>query len=880
MDELSVLKNRYMSEVLYGGLSLKYVPKEFLSKEMCMRKLAIIPHEAKFIPKGMFDKDMCKVLINSSLRIELNAWSVCYVPEGYMSYDDWWDIVKVEPSVIKHLPKEYHTKEIFLLSVSVDGRSLEHIPKNRHSNEICKQAIINNPVSLLYVANRFFNYDMSDLAVSEDVEAFKWVSEDYKTMDNYLSYYVRLLEIYSDNGDSLPERYVRSAKGIIRESSDDINDDEQITKYQRDLGLRYNEIKEYNVETSLFRVIEYIGYKEYTHDLYEYDSFHQFYEHLEGDLTGANLYDYDFEGVDISHISLDGAYVNSDTLHRLGVFDDRFYRSLGPNEMSSSKGYACAGEMSRVGMMETIEKSKVLNENIYGTEIHYISDIHLDHKIKGKFPERATREEVIHYIKEIINEMVSDKKGYLVVLGDVSSHIQLVSIFYEELSKVWNANNIMVTLGNHELWGYGIEDESLCHHEIVEMYRALLDRLNITLLENDLVVIKDVKYVYPASYLDTMTDNELFDIFDDNELMFFGGVGYSGCNPRFNASQGIYRDTISTIEKDIELTNRFNTMYERLKGVFPKKKILVLTHMPKQDWSNTTHNENWIYMNGHTHHNNLIRTEDVTVYADNQIGYNNNNIKLKHICIDRSYDIFEDFPDGKHIISRKEYLRFNWYKGNSVRFNSVNGTIHMLKNSGLYMFFYVENKNNRLYLLYGGRKLNIDNQSMEYYYNNMVDYVNRVEYQMGPYYRALKQISNMVKSIGGSGHIHGSIVDIDYYNHIYLNLSDGKVTPYYAESVVDKDIYPDIPTLLKERCPEMLDKYLDVAKENDMLESIKEILTQEYRERVLVQKVYDTSMYKPSNKILGLQYMTNKNIIRVWYDDILKDNSFDSLMLE
>ena len=46
---------------------------------------------------------------------------------------------------------------------------------------------------------------------------------------------------------------------------------------------------------------------------------------------------------------------------------------------------------------------------------------------------------------------------------------------------------------------------------------------------------------------------------------------------------------------------------------------------------------------------------------------------------------------------------------------------------------------------------------------------------MNSYMDKLLNISKVIKSIGGDGSIHGCIVDIDYYNHIYIIL---QLTPH------------------------------------------------------------------------------------------------------
>ena len=51
-----------------------------------------------------------------------------------------------------------------------------------------------------------------------------------------------------------------------------------------------------------------------------------------------------------------------------------------------------------------------------------------------------------------------------------------------------------------------------------------------------------------------------------------------------------------------------------------------------------------------------------------------------------------------------------------------------------------------------------------------------------------KRIADMVKQIGGIGAIHGSIVDIDFYNHIYVNPFDLSITGYWASDIINNCI--------------------------------------------------------------------------------------------
>lgn len=70
-----------------------------------------------------------------------------------------------------------------------------------------------------------------------------------------------------------------------------------------------------------------------------------------------------------------------------------------------------------------------------------------------------------------------------------------------------------------------------------------------------------------------------------------------------------------------------------------------------------------------------------------------------------------------------------------------------------------------------------------------------------------KKIAGAIKKIGGDGRIHGCIIDINFFNHAYVNPIDLTVTGYWASDIFQKVIYPDIPSLLKGQCPQLYANY-------------------------------------------------------------------------
>lgn len=184
-----------------------------------------------------------------------------------------------------------------------------------------------------------------------------------------------------------------------------------------------------------------------------------------------------------------------------------------------------------------------------------------------------------------------------------------------------------------------------------------------------------------------------------------------------------------------------------------------------------------------------------------------------------------------------------------------------------------------------GARLRKATQTLEYYYSNMEKYANSVLSGFKEYWNALDIISEQVKLLHGDGTIHGCIVDIDDYNHIYLNPYDGTVVPYYAISMDDKDVFDNVTSLLSVKRRDLLKYSKKLLIENTKSNNILAV----YRSNPLALvskddvvnkksiKVYSREMYTVSTRIKPLQDIRKTGLVQVWYDGIMNG---DNMLIE
>ena len=506
--------------------------------------------------------------------------------------------------------------------------------------------------------------------------------------------------------------------------------------------------------------------------------------------------------------------------------------------------------------------------------ISYISDLHLMHRIKNAGCK--SKEDVVFTIQRIIDAILAESTSLTLIGGDVSSEFLIFELFVKMLKKSVDSErrDFIFILGNHEFWNF----PELSVDEIVDKYRTVLKENGMYLLHNDLFYRNesDDMGIIPYDELIQLDNRVILEKLRCTRLVILGGLGFSGYNEEFNANNGIYRATVDR-NTEIQESKKFEQLYDKLTDVLAKKNTVIFTHTQKRDWcADASCHDDFVYVSGHTHRNMFFDDGVKRIYADNQIGYRNESPHLKSFLMDGEYDYFADYEDGVYIITSQEYQDFFRGKNIPMTFNRNVNILYMLKKNGYYCFIH-KTKTGSLSLLNGGALKKLDTKDVNYYYDNMDSMIASIETPLEKYTAYQKSIANEIRKIGGSGRIHGCIIDIDFYNHVYVNPVDMTVRSYWASDIINKLVYPTVPALLKAECPELYANYLKLIKG----EKSNHLAMKQAKNEValLPQEYLETDIYKASREIKKMQKL-NSNVLTTWYDIIPEKNELPYNKLE
>ena len=512
-------------------------------------------------------------------------------------------------------------------------------------------------------------------------------------------------------------------------------------------------------------------------------------------------------------------------------------------------------------------------------QIFYISDIHLDMKIaapfmgqdvdslKAKQIERAVDKKAAELTKSYFDQLKSNRTVILIG-GDTAGDPYLFGLFAKGLKKHGlPAERTFFVLGNHELRddSYGIEDKDE-YQKSADSYREALAPYGMRLLENELYIPgydEDRGIVLQADQIKGLSKRGATILFGSCPFAVFGATGHSRLDAHNPKPVDLDGGLEANNSLNVHLADLANQLVEKLEEVLPDGRTqIVLTHTPPHFWKRNDPAAGFYFVYGHVHQNVLRNYGRIRYYGDNMIGEEELPLVFKSFFVGMAIDPFANIGDGIREISPEIYSEFNSSRSIVTKARKNLQQIYLVKR-GDYCAFFGRREGHSLLMLNGGAVRRVKNQDLNYYFDHLIEYVRAATDLLRPFLKMRHDLSDDVKRIGGFGDEHGAIVDIDFYNHVFLNPLDGKRTCYFATSTADKYVFPNLVSLLASHCPNLLPRFNRLpAVRRESWGNGGKSSSKGIRET-------RTDIYRYSNLIYALEYILKSKVVRVWVDEIL-----------
>ena len=217
-------------------------------------------------------------------------------------------------------------------------------------------------------------------------------------------------------------------------------------------------------------------------------------------------------------------------------------------------------------------------------------------------------------IQECNNQATIDA---VLIAGDISHCFEDAHKFLQRLDQNLGVP-VYVCLGNHDVWNWTSSISGDVPYYLGSHYFLMEEQH-----ADAFGAYQNVHLLKTGMKLDISKPNE--------HVSIIGDMGYAGLNRTWGADQGLYRTALTDKYTEIERSAEWREFYNKcLAERKPDETLIVLTHMPIEDWTGR-HNPDesgYIhYVNGHTHGEYGYRTSD-TYHDDAQNGYETTSFRF------------------------------------------------------------------------------------------------------------------------------------------------------------------------------------------------------------------------------------------------------------
>ena len=276
--------------------------------------------------------------------------------------------MRKDPSAFRLIKARAMNDTLLFFALEMDGMNLRYIEIFDITEKMCISAVASRIEALEYVPHRMRNSIFPQ--ASDDIvnRCLEWIKQDI-TASIYLP--------------------------------DSIRASHRILTYQNSQGLIHANESFFDPASELFMVKVEFRLDEQKENYFittSFNTFNEYYSFLKGNLEGAYLREYRFDGIDLNEYNINGAVIDSEILEKHGLYDGSYFAKYiagSPNELVDdsnctelSDGFSYLIPSNRI-------KWKWNNESVTNSLcIHYVSDLHLWHRVTQIFRNRATQEEI------------------------------------------------------------------------------------------------------------------------------------------------------------------------------------------------------------------------------------------------------------------------------------------------------------------------------------------------------------------------------------------------------------------------------------------------------------------------------------------------------
>lgn len=167
------------------GSSLGLAPLGFLNPlpvftyeyEFYRELVKINGMELTYVPIQFKIKEMCEIALGN------NVWAIEFIPAEVLTLEMCISAIK-KSNVFEHIPEKFRTDLIYTIAISNDFMTLEDVPIKFITKEICEIALKNSALEIKFIPKEVLTLEMCVSAIRER-DVFQYIPEKFRNNTFY-----------------------------------------------------------------------------------------------------------------------------------------------------------------------------------------------------------------------------------------------------------------------------------------------------------------------------------------------------------------------------------------------------------------------------------------------------------------------------------------------------------------------------------------------------------------------------------------------------------------------------------------------------------------------------------------------------------------------
>lgn len=227
--------------------------------------------------------------------------------------------------------------------------------------------------------------------------------------------------------------------------------------------------------------------------------------------------------------------------------------------------------------------------------------------------------------------------------------------------------------------------------------------------------------------------------------------------------------------------------------------------------------------------------------------------------------LYETYPRGITKITSKDYGKQLAVKTGVFDRCGINIVYVLRTEQDIFAFIGEAPEKEKFYFLSGGA-VSLAVHTPDWYFSKLDDYFTICSDFVFKYKQLVTPISNYIKSIGGTGYIHGLIIDFDFFHHLKVDVENNRLIPYYAPSVSCRTIYPSLNVMAKLIAEKQETQALVPYKYGELIEYETSINCKGLETPICAEPIYneEKGFYKRNRQVGSIYFSADSKIIKKW----------------